>query len=757
MATATGGAAVEGGAATGGAISNGGSPGAGGSESEATGGTATGSGGLGTSPEALQAALKTAEQMDGAAVRAAYPMAATTDLGYDATQASGLEQIQASSLSLSDAELAGLAENGVAISKTRTFPSFSYGYKSIYLEDLPVFVSADSILEAVHQSFDALLKRAEERVMLTGLQTLLSSMRARIPSVIGEPQTARDADLYLSVALELSKASFGPDTVGEVVPVTDLDPAEITEFVELAKAASGHGSIELFGLTRDEDFSQFKPRGHYTESAQLSAYFKMMIWLGRVDLRLIETQPSGEQIFDRRSFDVAVALRRLMDTEQFERWRKLEGLIGAFVGERDSMSPEELDGLMTALGMTLDPSSAELGDEMLSDEKIAAEIQSGGWGEQRIASRILVHGGGAGDEALPLDRSFLLFGQRYTVDSHAFVNTTYDRIPDRMMPNPLDAAFVAMKNNFALSLLSADLGSAAYAGGLAKTRVLVDAHDQKYWEGSAYTRWLDGLSKLSPSPGQELAGIARTDAWERRILNAQMGSWAELRHNTVLYTKQSYTTGNQCEFPDAYVDPYPEFYQAMARLAEHLVTVIGAFPEVTISVADVGETLAARAQTWATTFVGAMGYLEQMAKNQQAGVPHTQEQLDFINAGVNWGPPAGCNGLKYGNLTGWYFKLFTFEMDAIEYDPNVTDAHTQPTDGGGADVGRILHVGTGEPRLMVVTANTCMGPRAYAGLAFSYGELITNDWLRLTDDEWSKTITADGFPDVPWMSSVTGN
>jgi hypothetical protein len=34
----------------------------------------------------------------------------------------------------------------------------------------------------------------------------------------------------------------------------------------------------------------------------------------------------------------------------------------------------------------------------------------------------------------------------------------------------------------------------------------------------------------------------------------------------------------------------------------------------------------------------------------------------------------------------------------------------------------------GQPRLMVVTANTCGGPRAYVGLAFSYGELITNGW-----------------------------
>lgn len=48
---------------------------------------------------------------------------------------------------------------------------------------------------------------------------------------------------------------------------------------------------------------------------------------------------------------------------------------------------------------------------------------------------------------------------------------------------------------------------------------------------------------------------------------------------------------------------------------------------------------------------------------------------------------------------------------------------------------------------MVVTAETCMGPRAYAGLAFSYGELVTEDWERLDDTEWSHRIQSD-FPDV---------
>ena len=54
---------------------------------------------------------------------------------------------------------------------------------------------------------------------------------------------------------------------------------------------------------------------------------------------------------------------------------------------------------------------------------------------------------------------------------------------------------------------------------------------------------------------------------------------------------------------------------------------------------------------------------------------------------------------------------------------------------------------------MVVTVETCQGPRAYAGLAFSYGERITENWLRLNDQKWATDIEAS-FPDVDWMSPV---
>ena len=410
------------------------------------------------------------------------------------------------------------------------------------------------------------------------------------------------------------------------------------------------------------------------------------------------------------------------------------------------MTSEGLEQMLSALGVsTLDEVAA------LTDQQIIDELAHGGWGAQRIASRIIINNAPDG-QTLPLDRSFALFGQRYTVDSHVFVNVTYDRVQGRWMPDPLDVAFAALANNTALSLLTEDLGNASYAQGLGKTRALVDAHEQEYWDTSAYTTWLSALRALSPAPTSAetfMPAVTATDAWQRRILSSQLASWSELRHDTILYVKQSYTSGISCEFPDAYVDPYPELYGRLYLLAERLGEVIDALPSAALQ-------LKTSAGSWVDNFRTVASNLQKMAEDQQTGTPHSQELIDFINDAVAWDEMAMCGGVERTNTTGWYLRLFLSPYDAFEYDPTVADVHTQPTDAGGADVGRILHVGTGRPRLMVMTVDTCQGPRAYAGLAFSYGERITEDWKRLTDNEWEQSIDTEPFPDPEWMTPVFG-
>ncbi|MEN9579934.1 MAG: hypothetical protein RJA70_2943, partial [Pseudomonadota bacterium] len=391
-------------------------------------------------PAALAEQLRLAAATDASSLTERYAPPSVSDLSYDPTTASGLDLIQQSSLALSPSEMQKLKTNGLVISKNQGFPSFAYGYKSIYLDDLPVYVSADSILEAVHRTFDSLLERTEEQVLVGELRTLLEGMRVNLLGAFEDPQLTADLDLYLGVAEALLKQQ-APQLLDSG------SQALATQLYELGAAANGHEVVKLFGSGRDEDFSQFEPRGHYTDSPVLGQYFKAMMWLGRVDLRLIETQSNGTQVFYRRQFDAALALRELMGEKEKALWEHIDTVIGTYVGEHDSMTPADMGGLMAALGVASSKDAAKL-----SDQEVIDELARGGWGAQRIASRIIIKGS-LTEDTLPLDRSFLIFGQRYTVDSHTFVNVTYDRIPDRLMPKPLDAAFAALGNNAALPIL----------------------------------------------------------------------------------------------------------------------------------------------------------------------------------------------------------------------------------------------------------------------------------------------------------------
>jgi hypothetical protein len=53
---------------------------------------------------------------------------------------------------------------------------------------------------------------------------------------------------------------------------------------------------------------------------------------------------------------------------------------------------------------------------------------------------------------------------------------------------------------------------------------------------------------------------------------------------------------------------------------------------------------------------------------------------------------------------------------------------------------------------MVVVAEGCSGPRAYAGLASSYREKVTENFQRLTDEVWKTTWLQE--PEPSWMTDL---
>jgi hypothetical protein len=105
---------------------------------------------------------------------------------------------------------------------------------------------------------------------------------------------------------------------------------------------------------------------------------------------------------------------------------------------------------------------------------------------------------------------------------------------------------------------------------LAGLRYLAESYEDDFWSSSIYNGWLSAIRSLSPPDDTErkfLPEFMQTAAWWQQKMNTQCASWAQLRHDNLLYAKQSYSGGVTCSYPYGYVEPIPEFYKAVKDYA----------------------------------------------------------------------------------------------------------------------------------------------------------------------------------------------
>jgi hypothetical protein len=674
-----------------------------------------------TPPEKIPQ-VQAARSMSAEQLMSTYPELPRAELGYTPSQAEHFACLQRSTFKLDPQEQRLFDQQGLVLSHQRARRPFAMFYLEAFHADLPVFISADAILHAWHRAYDELLVQTERTAFAPLVGELLSGMRKRLVTARAKPAVRAALDDYLTVAhsLLLDKP---------LAPTAGGSAEQVAQAFEKARSAQGD-TFELFGKRRETDLTQFKPRGHYEAHKDLIPYFRAMIWLGRMDFRVLQTLPSGAQQFQRDELEAALLARELMGDRAMAMWSAVDQGLAAFIGMHDNATPTDVDALLSTL------KARSLRDtERLSDAQLRGALQKVGFGRQRILSDWM--GKYAGAPPLPNNSAFALFGQRYTLDGHALHSFVEDRVPDRKLPNALDVGFSVLRNNAALGLMGPAVQESTLGGALASMRTLVDSQKEDYWKSSFYTLWLAALRGMAPEDSAGLPKSARTDAWQRRTLLTQLGSWSELRHDTVLYAKQSYTTYILCNFPDAYVDPYPEVYRRLAQSS------------------DLGLTLARRLESASgqkldairSYFTGAKQtflMLEQMAQRQLEGKRLTAKQLDWVNhmivAQPRKGGGGGCGGGDSVTYSGWYRQLF-HTADVEDADVSIADVHT-------AKEG-VLHVGKRFPLQAVISIDDGSGPRVFTGAVYSFHQVVSAD--RLTDSEWE---AKDEPNDEPWLAPI---
>jgi Protein of unknown function (DUF3160)/FlgD Ig-like domain len=620
---------------------------------------------------------------------------------------------------LTDGEKSLLAKNGFVVTERLSYGSFGEALGDIYHKDLPVFVSTDAILHTIHMSYDDILMTVEKQILIQKLDTLLGLLHDKLPALAAKystrpamTQMINDVDVYLTVPRVLLGSITAPKFSTNIAVVDTL-----LGYI----AGETQVSYPIFSSTgRNIDFSQFTTRGHYTQSVELGRYFKAMMWLGKIEVYLIapvsSDPPPSDADIQRQTID-AVLVRELADTSNaFPILDGIDGLIKFFVGESDNVTLSNVGTIANEIGLK---DASELLDTLRWHE-FQDTLSSKPFAFQRILSQILYSNPFDMEKVKPAS-AFLLLGQRFIIDSYVTGNVVYDKVPTmRMLPSPLDVLF-ATGNDAAAQLLKDELEEYQYSPNLAALRYLIDSYGDDFWTVSIYNAWLESIRSLNPPADRSsLPLFMQTAAWWQEKMNTQLASWAQLRHDNLLYAKQSYTPGVICSYPEGYVEPIPEFYKAVKAYAEMAESKFQQPPLNTLA-----------AGYYFSHLKGVADTLETIARKELSGTSLSDMEKGFLQRMLFDAPMCG---LVYD---GWYPGLFYGTKGVLDSDMVVADIHTAPTDDGGDLIGWVLHVGTGPINMAVVVTLLPGGNlTAFVGPVMSYYEHLSTGFKRLTDEEW---------------------
>ncbi|MEA1936671.1 MAG: DUF3160 domain-containing protein [Patescibacteria group bacterium] len=418
---------------------------------------------------------------------------------------------------------------------------------------------------------------------------------------------AQDASAYFTQE-ELNKYTF---------KIPGFAKEEVEKELKLIEKHKGFSNSPLF--IYKEDYSQYVPRGHYTRSEKLKNYFKALMWYGRISMLLKGTDQveAGEDcndfppckalisLYDARiqTMQASLLASEFAENEELKnKWDRIYSVTAFYVGLSDDLGPYEyLEALNFVFGDEFNPNN--LTEENLGKLKAKlAEYRSpeiyGGTGEVGLWPPFSPE---QADEVLEHTKGFRLMGQRFIPDSYLFSNLVSPYVgnyagdnckntftceytdggPARVFPRGLDV--ISLLGSKRAGELLVKLGDTEYEGKdkegnkityetqFNKFKEEFDGFTEADWQKNLYWSWLDALKPLLKEFGDGYPTFMQTDAWQEKELTSALASWAELRHDTILYAKQSYTMQAESIAPPekpavGYIEPVPEFYNKLLAL-----------------------------------------------------------------------------------------------------------------------------------------------------------------------------------------------
>jgi len=686
-------------------------------------------------------------------------------------------------------------------------------YEGLKVAGVPIFVTTDTLLHLYHVQFDETLKDIEEREFYGDMSQLANFLVGEL----GQAYQAKDIKPIEKTALKKAwtYAAIGykclnpewdaPTAIADDVAIVIAKMEEHKGFWPDPRAANKAWPLFRYA----EDFSQYVPRGHYTRSEILKRYFKGMMWFGRMSFILkggksfgpddqpflVSKEEGQAQTIAASHIVKLLAGGKVKDGRTArEIWQRVYTVTAFYVGLADDLGLYEYESSLRKVT----GSAMNLG--MLVDEanwrKVQVELAKfnppaiyGGTGSQGT------YGGANPDklvEALDKSTGFRLMGQRYIPDSYMMgklVTPTVGRPnngrtdmftcvrtqdgPYRCFPRGLDVMAVmgSKRAEFWLS----KLGDDAYGTGTDLTKgrnlrydVVLESLKKEFsglsqsdWNRNAYWSWLYALKPLLKEYGKGYPTFMTTDAWGDKSMTTALASWSQLRHDTILYAKQSYTmTMRKSVGPrmprmkpvEGCVEPAAEFYARL--LATTRMTLAGlkdmkvlepvavdrlkALDTLIARLLDIAKKQLAHKELTAQDYAYIRNFGDALEKIRVKD-PKLQKQMDEARQKKDW--------KRYREIAS--------EMTANKSMKTtiIADVHTDQNSS------KCLEEGTGYVELTVVCYLQPDGRLVLgAGPTLSYHEFKHPMSDRLTDEKWREMLKSGKTPPrAEWIRAFSAS
>lgn len=558
-----------------------------------------------------------------------------------------------------------LKQNGFVV-----VPRYYHRIFSPYWDkSLAHYITIDSVHHTYHVIFEDLLKELET-ALASEMTILAGTMRAQFKE--GTSSATEKARVFFAVADGLLSEKEESGQAG----------AELA----LIRAADRKAASPLFGYLID--YTQFKPRGFYTSTPVLRRYFQALSWFGNAAFRLVNPEETETACLIAKTLEGNV--------EAKAQWKKIDSTYKSLLGPCDDLTPEDYASTDIA------------GLDTLPDPRVNSMVLTPS--EMKEWAR--------------LSKGMRFFGKRYIPDSEIFMNVTDPAVPNRGFPKGLDV-LVANGSARARELMATlpDASLPGYAEGMARSEAVLDAIKHQK-QPSHYGCFLNLLATITSPPIENGPAFTKTSAYADKNCMTALAAWANMRHAFLLHAKRSVICMGIDEKPplQGYVEPNPQFFQAMGLLADHAETIFAPFDLVSME----------RLRKFRELVV----MLGKMVDSELAGIAFTEQEVGIL--------------IDYSNVIGG-LQGFDFNMQADKSFPwmgLVADVHSEMASG------KCLEVATGAAMPIYVALEYGGKWQLLLGGVYSYYEFQQPLAERFTDEEWHKRLNGGHIPlPPPWTAS----